>query len=396
MVDISIIIPVYNVRMYVEKCIQSVLNQTYKDIEVICVDDGSTDGSGEICDEYAKMDSRVKVIHQNNGGVVSARKKGLKAAIGKFVGFVDSDDWIDPYMYEYMAKKMKDYSVALVEIGIIDCTCNGEKRRKCKIAEGCYKGNKFVKEIIPKLFYDGYFYSYGAITGALWNKLFVRELITEIYMQLDDTEIRLEDMVSVYPYILENQSVYISNEYFYYYRAIATSSKRNYENNVRDVLQYGFNRLEKYVLKTKYSNELLRQLDYCKLFYFLMWCPENFDTKSDILTAFGGFKPDSKIILYGAGSVGIFMYNYLIKKGVQIYQWVDSNYQYICDKYPVSDPKTLELTLDIPIVISVLKYSAVQDISRALINQGIDKNRIRWIKEEYLDDPKVLLSYVNK
>ena len=93
---LSIIVPVYNVEQYLDKCIKSILNQTFKDFELILVDDGSIDNSGEICDEYAKKDSRVKVIHKKNGGLAAARNTGLIIARGDYVGFVDSDDWIEP------------------------------------------------------------------------------------------------------------------------------------------------------------------------------------------------------------------------------------------------------------------------------------------------------------
>lgn len=96
----SIIVPVYNVEKYLRKCIESILNQTFKDFELILVNDGSLDKCGEICDEYVKKDKRIKVIHKNNGGQSSARNAALDIAQGDYIGFVDSDDWIDPDMYE--------------------------------------------------------------------------------------------------------------------------------------------------------------------------------------------------------------------------------------------------------------------------------------------------------
>ena len=99
---ISVIIPVYNVELYLRRCIDSVIKQTYKNLEIILVDDGSTDKSGEICDEYASLDNRISVIHKENGGLSSARNAGLKNAHGEYFGFVDSDDAIVEDMYEYL------------------------------------------------------------------------------------------------------------------------------------------------------------------------------------------------------------------------------------------------------------------------------------------------------
>ena len=109
MSEISIIVPVYNVEKYLENCIESILNQTFKDFELILVDDGSTDNSGKICDIYEKKDSRIKVIHKNNGGLSSARNTGLDIACGKYVGFIDSDDSIHPRMYEMLYDLIKKY-----------------------------------------------------------------------------------------------------------------------------------------------------------------------------------------------------------------------------------------------------------------------------------------------
>ena len=96
---LSIIVPVYNVGSFLPKCINSIISQTFTDFELILVDDGSTDNSVEICDAAAKKDSRVRVIHKENGGVVSARKAGLSVAVGKYAGYVDGDDWIDEHKY---------------------------------------------------------------------------------------------------------------------------------------------------------------------------------------------------------------------------------------------------------------------------------------------------------
>ena len=98
--QISIIVPVYNTVAYLDKCLNSILNQTYDSLEVICVDDGSTDGSADIVAKYENQDSRVKVIYQPNGGESNARNKGLQAATGDFIGFVDGDDWLELDMYE--------------------------------------------------------------------------------------------------------------------------------------------------------------------------------------------------------------------------------------------------------------------------------------------------------
>lgn len=111
---ISIIVPIYNVEKYLDKCIQSIINQTYKNLEIILVDDGSPDNCGEICDKYAGMDGRIKVIHKKNGGLADARNYGIEQMTGDCVAFVDSDDYIHPQMYERMVYAMEQKNADIV------------------------------------------------------------------------------------------------------------------------------------------------------------------------------------------------------------------------------------------------------------------------------------------
>ena len=118
---ISIVIPIYNSEKYLKECLDSVIAQTYKDLEIICVDDMSTDGSGEIIKEYAQNDKRIVIIQGEHKGVMAARKMGVNKANGEYIGFVDSDDWIEPDMYECMLERNQN-----VNADIISCGCKIE------------------------------------------------------------------------------------------------------------------------------------------------------------------------------------------------------------------------------------------------------------------------------
>lgn len=125
---ISIIVPVYMAEKYLNRCIESILCQTYKNFELILVDDGSPDTSGDLCDYWAGQDSRVKVIHKENGGASSARNCGLKIAKGKYIAFVDSDDWLEPNMYEQLYKLLEENKAQMAICGmrVVD-----GKKKKC-------------------------------------------------------------------------------------------------------------------------------------------------------------------------------------------------------------------------------------------------------------------------
>ena len=128
MVKLSIIVPVYKTEQYLTRCVESILGQTFSDIELILIDDGSPDRCGEICDTFAKKDSRVKVIHKNNAGVAAARNDGLRIANGKYVTVVDSDDYLDQNMYQNILEIVQKY-----DSDVVMCDCIKESRLKKNI-----------------------------------------------------------------------------------------------------------------------------------------------------------------------------------------------------------------------------------------------------------------------
>ena len=113
-IKVSVIVPIYNVKRYLAKCLDSIISQTLKDIEIICVNDGSTDGSEKVLAEYAKKDSRIKIVNRKNGGLSAARNTGMPYATGKYIGFVDSDDYIEPTMYELMYYNAEHFNSQMV------------------------------------------------------------------------------------------------------------------------------------------------------------------------------------------------------------------------------------------------------------------------------------------
>ena len=134
---ISIIVPVYNVEHYLPKCIESILNQSFADFEVWLIDDGSSDNSGKICDEYACKDARIRVVHKQNGGVNTARKMGCKLAQGEYIALVDSDDSLPPLALSALYDKAKSLNLDVVW-GSSNDICNGVERKNLNVAEGLF------------------------------------------------------------------------------------------------------------------------------------------------------------------------------------------------------------------------------------------------------------------
>ena len=148
---ISIIVPVYNIEEYLPRCIESILNQTYTNLQLVLVDDGSKDKSGKICDEYAKKDNRIVVVHKENGGSSSARNKGIEVAMGEYLGFVDSDDYVEPDMYEKMVDTIKETGCNIVQVARDEKDEKGNKLPDiCEMPETVttYSSEEFMKELL--------------------------------------------------------------------------------------------------------------------------------------------------------------------------------------------------------------------------------------------------------
>lgn len=168
---VSIIIPIYNVEKYLHKCIDSVLNQTYKNLEIILVDDGSLDNCPKICDEYAKKDSRIKVIHKKNGGISDTRNNGIEASTGKYISFVDGDDYIDEHMIEELCKNIKETNADI-------SVCSYYKVYNQKLEElKLHKSNHTITGIDK---YHTIYNKYSSVMKAPWNKLYKKEVFKEI------------------------------------------------------------------------------------------------------------------------------------------------------------------------------------------------------------------------
>lgn len=396
MIKVSIIIPIYNVDKYLRRCIESVMAQTLKDIQIICVDDGSKDTCGAICDEYSKRDNRIIVIHKENGGLVTARKAGLNIASGKYIGFVDGDDWIEPELYEHMYNLAEEHQVSFVETGVIDSLDNGQKKRVSNFNEGCYKGDEYEKFIIPKLISFGEFYRYG-IMPYLWNKLYRAELVKECYMKIGNKNYMCEDAACSYPYAIRGGSVYISHKCLYHYRVVNNSMKRTINEKVYEILFEQYKLIKQTIQVSKYKESLIKQLD-CFMVYILLWnCPCVFDDLSsgEILFPFGGISKDDKIVIYGAGAAGIHIYDYLVNVvGVNVIMWVDKNYEHIKKEWEVKSPECIGEVIYDKVIVGIFRGNVVEEVKKWLEDNGVEKEKICWIQERYIKNPTILLDKI--
>jgi len=213
---ISVIVPVYNVEEYLPRCVDSILAQTYRNLEVILVDDGTKDNSDQICDAYAAKDSRIKVIHKKNGGLSSARNAGMDIAKGEYFGFVDSDDWIEPETYETMLGLALKHDAKMVCGGRYDVdSATGEKKvGLCPRKE----------EVISGVDMLGRVFLWDQCDSAAWDKLYHRSLFQEIRYP---SGLICEDVAIFYRLVELTEKVVLCDKplYNYYHRegSITTS-----------------------------------------------------------------------------------------------------------------------------------------------------------------------------
>ena len=201
---ISVIVPIYKVEDYLDACIGSIVAQTYPHLEIILVDDGSPDGCGALCDEWAKRDDRIKVIHKPNGGLSDARNAGLEVASGDYIAFVDSDDWIEPGMYEQML-------AALLQEDADICACRISSRYPDRRADwGCPEYRVTGPEQTYAMLYDDAAYPVSA-----WNKLYRKELWKELRFPVGKI---CEDAFTTYRLIHSAKRIVQLPEALYCYR----------------------------------------------------------------------------------------------------------------------------------------------------------------------------------
>ncbi len=253
---ISVVLPIYNVEKYIETSIDSVVNQTYKNLEIILVDDGSPDNCPEICDKWAEKDNRIKVIHKENAGLGMARNSGLENATGDYICFFDSDDFVAPDTIEKAYSCIKEHSSDIVCFGFSSVDSNGEivSSRIPTTPENVFEGDKLKNEFLPNLIYS--------LPSDNWNlnmsscmAMFSMELIKKVNWRfVSEREILSEDVYSLIALYKDVNKVAVLSEALYFYR----------ENNNSLSRVYRPDRFEKNKICYEKTASLCRRLGHCR------------------------------------------------------------------------------------------------------------------------------------
>lgn len=271
MIKVSVIVPIFNAAEYLEKCLDSIISQTLKEIEIILIDDGSIDGSAEICKKYLS-DSRVTYYHKENEGLAAARDDGMLHATGEYIGFVDADDWLKPEMYEKMYNAAKSNNS-----DVVFCNCLQNENGYVftpEMPDGPYNREAIKKEILPKtLAYIGKGGTKRAIRWCNWLRLYKTETLKANGIRFDRRLRRSQDLQLTYEATLVAQNYYYIAEPLYHNRVVLDSLSRGYTKNMWPLYTYLIEILYKDTENFK-EMDLMDQM-HLRAFFFATDCIEN-------------------------------------------------------------------------------------------------------------------------
>lgn len=382
---ISVIVPVYNTEQYLHQCVDSILAQSYSNLEVILVDDGSTDFSGKICDEYQRRDGRVRVIHKTNGGNTSARKAGLEIAGGEYVAFVDSDDWIEEGMYEQLLLLAQKYHTDIVESGYYLDYGNISVEKKSSLPAGLYEQGQNYRSLIDNLIQiDGM--GWRSVASYLWNKLLRRTMIEDILKNEKDSLQYAEDAICTWRMVLRSARIYVARDTYYHYRMRVDSITHKRDDRY-------FSKINEFYLEAKcilvehpeYQQALMSQLGVQMAQMVVKGFNENFDFGIEVyLPAYIMPELDiakaSRVILYGAGRVGKDYYRSLADGGTyQLVAWLDGNAdQYQESNHMIEPPEAIHSYEFDYIILAALRESTAESMMDMLSYMGINRAKMIW------------------
>lgn len=360
---ISVIVPVYNTEKYLRKCIRSIINQTYRNLDIILVDDGSTDASGKICDEAAENDSRVRVIHKENAGLVSARRSGVSIAEGEYITYVDSDDYIEADTYERIINSLAHSDVDIIAYGLVEDYGDHLVPKKNQFEPGTYDKTELVNRVYPKMLSYGSFFEFGILPNLV-VKLFRRDFLSDVFIKVSDNVSVGEDADATYQLLLQATSMQIIDVNPYHYckrndsmmfHLVEPESLQNLENDLREA--FG---------KTPHYKTLMKQLEQYMTFVSLLKNPKVILKDDFEMTT-------SRVALYGAGGFGQAIHA-AYSQNIEL--WVDQDYvRYVSLGYEVESVESLKEKSSIYdiIFVAILNIDVCKAVKQSLLAAGICK-----------------------
>lgn len=379
---ISVLVPAYNVDLYIEKCISSIINQSFDNLEIIVVDDGSTDQTGNILDEFAKKDDRIKVVHKPNEGLVMARRDALALAEGNLVGFVDGDDWIEPNMYEKLFDAMQQTGADIVTSGRIIEEEDRSFALYDLIGPGSYTPLQ-DSEFCHNLIWDSHNHLWG-ITPNFWNKLFKKDVIIDRQRCINPDITYGEDDACVYGALAFADKVTVLQEALYHYRMRGDSMSHSADDYYMQKVNVLYLAMKKSFEGHPYEPILKSGLD-LYMFEFVkrgvqsLWGIQvNCDLIPYKITGFD-LRLKDRFVLYGAGKIGQSLYAELCQNGLEKnIIWIDKQFEKYRQKgLNVESQERLQQRDYQSVIVAVKNDRLFQEIKAELLAFGIPEEIIQ-------------------
>jgi glycosyltransferase involved in cell wall biosynthesis len=374
---VSIVIPVYNSEAFLDKCIQSVTNQSYKNIEIILVDDGSIDSSGEICDNYSSIDDRIKTIHKNNGGLVSSRKAGLKVSTGEYVLYIDGDDWIELNLIEnYIDQVLKFNADVVISSHIVNLE-GREDILMNSLPSGVYDKDKLNSIVYPKMLYTGNFSQFGVFSYS-WGKLYRKEILLKHQLKVDESITIGEDALCLYPTLLDANILVILEQPGYHYRQRADSLIKTLRKIEISKMQKVYNDLKNIFSDKGVLDIMLPQLQHYLLSLLIINTEGPNPNDTIILYPFNDIKLEGNLVVYGGGTFGQHIYKKIINcKTYNVVAWIDEKHKHYSKlNLPVTGFTKIKHTQYDVVLIALIDEDNSHKAYLKLIKHGVDANKI--------------------
>ena len=385
---VSVIIPIYNIETYVKNCVKSVMAQTHANLEIILVNDGSTDASGIICDELKQQDDRIQVLHKKNGGIMSARKAGLKAATGGYVSYVDGDDWIAEDLVEQLLKAGVNEDADVITSGHIREYENRNTILVDTLPEGVYRGEREKQLLFSHLLYNESIKKAG-IRQSVWAKLFRMDLAKEVILNLNDNIKYGDDAAITYICCIKAKCVVITHGVYYHYIMREGSITHSTDKYYLHGISHLYLAVQEAIENSKYCDLLAKQWEAFiikRLFLGInRWI--GFSKESSIPEYCfdeAEFEKDARVVLYGAGRIGQSFYKQLLgSRRLQLVGWVDRDYEkYQKNKLNVVSVDMLGgMEYDV-ILLAFNRENMAMGVREHLQEMGIDAQKIAWQEPE--------------
>lgn len=374
---ISVIVPIFKNESDLPQCIESLLNQSYENIEIILVDDGSPDRCPEICDFYAEKDNRIKVIHKENGGLVSARKTGLLAATGEYIGYVDGDDWVKEDFYYEMMRAASIHNSDIVAAGYTRDIEDVSEIILNNVPLGVYEGDD-LRKLYECMICAGDFFYFG-IYSYVWNKIFKKTILFDAQMSVNEKVFVGEDVLCVFSALTCAKSVVVVDNVSYHYRQrsgsiLKTLDNQGLEDQRIDILG---KEIDEFLFNSQYSEVLRPQFERYMIGIRMIRTFYHKDKIEQCWYPFGDISKEDAVAIYSAGTFGQNLLKRLYSQKVRFAGIFDVDYkQYKIQGLDVSDPKEINCVQFDKIIIASLDERFIQKARKELYELGIDDKNI--------------------